>query len=485
MPTFDYDIIVLGGGGGGLTAAKTARGFGKRVAIIEKKDHLGGECTWTGCVPSKTLIKTAQIAYNAKNIDIFGLKSHTPIQLDTSNVMDHIRKVIRTVYKTHEPPIIEKLGIDVLFGSYSFINTHTVQSGNKKLSAKQFIIATGSSPFVPPIEGLSSVNYLTNETLFDLKELPQSMIILCGGPIGIEIASALNRLGVTITIIEMQERILPKEDTELITLLSGMLHKEGVQLLTGMRATKVTQHNDTITVSCIDSNGSQKDIPAQSLLVAVGRKPNIEDLALEKIGIKTTKRGIITDTMLRTTVKNIFACGDVVGPYQFSHMAWYQAVIAVKNAVIPFFKQRVDYTHRIWVTFTAPELATAGLTENQAREKFGDTIKIYRKSYAEIDRGLTDIAGNGMVKIICDKKGYLLGMHILGERAGDIIHELQVAKVKGIKFYSLHAVIHAYPSYAELLWHTAKKAYVQRLYANPLLKLLKKIFITDAPKTKR
>lgn len=470
-----YDVVVIGSGSAGLTAAKTAHGFGKRVAMIEKEDRLGGECTWTGCVPSKALIKSAEVAYHAQHLATYGLKGE--VNLDTTGVMDDVRTVIRQVYQTHTPEKIKELGIDVLFGNASFLDAHQLQVGDKTIQANKIIVATGSSPVVPPIEGIDQVNYLTNETLFNLPQLPRSMIILGGGPIGAEMASACNRLGVQITVIEMQERILPKEDPELVGMLSQMMRDEGVQLLTGTRAIRASQDANGITVTCQDSAGQEQRVQAETFLVAVGRRPNIEGLHLERVGIQTTKRGIVVDTTFRTAAKNIYAAGDVVGPYLFSHMAWHQAVIATRNALIPLFKKRIDYRHIIWVTFTAPELAAAGLTEAQAREKYGDTIRVYKKSYAEIDRGHTDRTTQGLAKFVCDKKGRVLGTHILGERAGDIIHELQLAKVHGIRLADLQSIIHAYPTYSELAWHASKRAYVDRLQANIFIKLLKKLFI--------
>ncbi len=478
MSRFDYDVIVIGSGSGGLTAAKTARGFGKRVAIIEKMNRLGGECTWTGCVPSKALIRSAEIAYHINNVRAYGLKHVVNGAVDTSEVMNHIRRVIHEVYQTHTPDQIEKLGIDVLFGSPKFLDRHHIRLGDKTLAAKKFIIAIGLSPFVPPIEGLDSVSYLTNETIFDLDRLPQSMMILGGGAIGAEIACAFNRLGVRVTIIEMRERILSKEDPELVAMLTGIMRDEGVSILTGMRAAQVSQHNNTITTACVDADGNKHDVQAEQLLIAVGRRPNIGGLDLERAGVQTTKRGIIVDATMRTTAKNIYACGDIVGPYLFSHMAWHQAVIATRNALIPFFKKRIDYRHTIWATFTSPELAAAGLTEEQAREKYGDTITIYRSSYADIDRAHTDRATKGLVKIICDKKGRLVGMHILGARAGDIIHELQVTKVFGKRLADLQSIIHAYPTYAELLWHAAKKAYLDQLEKSIFVRLAKRLFVS-------
>ncbi len=475
---YEYDILVVGAGAAGLTAAKTAQGFGKRVALVEKTDRLGGECTWTGCIPSKALIKVADVAYTLQNVDRYGLRVQQPTVLDTSNVMPYVRSIIQDDYQSHTPDKIKSLGIDLLFGNMKFLDSHHIQLDERTISFNKAIITTGSHPFVPPIEGLDSVPYLTNENLFQLDTLPRSIVILGGGAIGAEMASALNRLSVSVTIVEINDRILPKEDAELVALLTDILHKEGVTIMTGMRAIKVEAQGDGVRVICEDKSGNRQRVDAQSILVAVGRRPNSEGFGLESIGVQTHERGIMVNSKLQTTVKNIYAAGDVVGPYQFSHMAWYQAVTAVRNAIIPFFKQNVSYENVIWATFTAPELASAGLNEEQAREKYGDSITVYRKPYAEIDRAVTDRTTNGLAKFICDKKGYLLGVQMLGARAGDIIHEAQVVKTLKKRFDSIHSVIHAYPTYAELTWHVAKKAYIDRLERNFFVRLLKKLFVS-------
>lgn len=469
-----YDLIIIGGGAAGLTAAKFAKGLGKKVAIIESK-KLGGECTWTGCVPSKTIINSAKVAYHMTHAQTFGIAKPTE-SIDTTQVMVHVQAIVKEVNKSYTPEIIRSLGIDVLFGFPSFIDSHTITLNDKHISAQKFVIATGSAPFVPPINGIDRTPYLTNETIFNLSTLPQSLAILGGGPIGVELASALQRLGVHVTIIEKSNRILPREDEELVTMLTQKMHDESINIKTGLQATQVLSQNNNILITCKNEHNTTSTITAEQLLIAVGRRPNIQGLSLENAGVNYTQKGIIVDHHLKTTASHIYACGDVVGPYQFSHMAWYQAVVATRNALIPVFKQKVDYNQRIWVTFSAPELATAGLMEHEARALYGDSIRVYRKPYSDLDRAHTDRELTGMAKIICDKRNKILGMHILGARAGDIIHELQIAKTKKITFDSLHNIIHAYPTYAELIWHMSKKAYVTRLENSFWVRIAKKLF---------
>lgn len=467
-----YDLIIIGGGAGGLTAAKVARGFGKKVAIVES-NKLGGECTWTGCIPSKTLIKSAQIAKDLTNAPLYGLAlQHQSI--DTSHVMKHIRSVVAEIYATHTPEQLHKEGIDTYFGSYQFTDHQTIACADNVLHAKKYIIATGSSPFIPPIDGLADVPYLTNETIFNLEQLPKSLIILGGGAIGAELAPTLQRLGVLVTVIEKNQRMLMHDDQELVTILQEQITKEGVTLQLGLTGTRVAYQDNNIVITCKDTAGNEQIFKAEQILVAVGRQPNCIHLMLENAGVHYDHKGIKVDTTLRTTNKNIYACGDVVGPYQFSHMAYHQAVIAVKNAFLPF-TTNVSYDNVIWVTFTTPELATTGLTEADARTIHGDKMRVYTVDYTSIDRAHTDRELVGKGKFICDKNGKLLGVHILGHRAGDIIHEAQIIKVKNIAFHKIASVIHAYPTYSELIWKASRLAYLDKLKRNIFIRLITKI----------
>ena len=472
MAKFDYDLIVIGGGAGGFVSSKLASGLGKRVAMIEK-DKLGGECTLYGCIPSKTLIRASQLAREIRNSKRYGLAIEPPPHINTDGVMPHVRSVVQSVYDSHLPAVFQKLGIDVLFGPPRFVDNHQIELDGKRLSARRFIITTGSSPLIPPIEGIETIPYLTNETIFSLEKLPPSLIVLGGGPIGAELASAFNLLGVDVSLVHKYDRILNREDRELVERLSQKLTEDGMNLLTGCQPQKFSIRDGQITLTLLDAKNQAKEVQAGALLMAIGRKANVEGLSLENAGIEYTLKGIRTDPTLRTTAPNIYACGDVVGPYRFSHMAEYQALIAAQNALFPF-KKRVDYRDVAWSVFTDPEIAHAGLTEEEARAAYGDKIKIYRYEYSNIDRGRTDAAGFGMSKFICDPKGRLLGAHILGARAGEIIHEAQVAKSLGLPFYKLYSVIHIYPTFTDMVKHPAKLCYIDRLRNNPFLRLLRK-----------
>ncbi len=467
---FDFDIIILGVGGGGITAAMLALGLGKKTVMIDKK-RFGGECTWSGCVPSKALLHSAKVAALVKNMDKYGLSVTDNINMNSNSVMSSIRGIIDEIYKNEKPENFSRLGITAVENSsVHFVDANTIDVNGTKMTSKKFIITTGSSPMVPQIKGLDQVPFYTNENIFTLEKLPASMVIMGGGPIGIELASAFNRLGVKVSVIEMARTILIREDPELSGILAGILEKEGVKLFTGSRVLSVENPANPNVV--YESNGIQSKISAETILIAAGRKPNIEGLALDKIGIKYDSRGITVDRYLRTSIKNIYAAGDVIGPYQFSHIANYQAILAVSNAFLPV-KKRVNYDAVPWCTFTDPELARSGLTENEARERFGSGVSVYRVPYSSLDRARTDKSSQGLAKFVCSRKGKILGINILGERAGEVMHEAHAARTLKIPLFRLNSVIHVYPTYSEIVRLAARAAYIDRIQNNPIVRLVK------------
>jgi len=474
---YDYDLIVIGGGAAGLVAATGSVALGAKTALIEK-NKLGGDCTWYGCIPSKALLKSSQVFSMVKRLGEFGISVSGNPNYETAHVMSHVRDIINKISTHHPPEVFENRGIKVLFGSPKFIDSKTIQLDGNHLSSKRFIICTGSHPLVPPIEGLKSINYLTNETIFDLEVLPKSIAVLGGGPIGIEMSQALSRLGVEVSIIEMMDRLLFREDAQASTLLTDLLIKDGAKVYTGKKAVKFSKEGDLITITVEDKNKNLSVIRAQETLMAIGRAANVEGLNLEKAGVKYTNKGIETDRTLRTTAKNIYTAGDVVGPYQFSHMAEYQAIIAVGNALFPF-KRKVDYSAVPWCTFTEPEVAHLGLTEEEARAQNKD-IKIYSSKYSEGDRAVTDLEENGFAKVVCDKNGHILGAHLVGTNAGELIHEYVLAKSTKLNISKLSSAIHIYPTLAQIVKRTADKYYTGlleskwfSLFSKFMLKLLR------------
>ena len=305
-----------------------------------------------------------------------------------------------------------------------------------------------------------------------MEKLPQSIVVLGGGPIGVELSSAMNRLGVDVTVVEMGDHILAREESELVDILSEKLRAEGLKLMTKTKAIQFSQKNQKTTLTVENEQKHTKVLETGTVLVAVGRRPNISGLQLEKAGVEFTPRGLTVNDKLQTTTSNIYACGDVVPPYQFTHVAEYEAIIATQNAFLPV-KRKVNYNLVPWCTFTDPELARFGLTEEQARITHGDNIKVFKYEYSNIDRGRTDRAETGIAKFVCNKKYRLVGVSILGNRAGEVIHEALVAKASGLPFYKLSSMIHIYPTFSDIVKQPAKLCYIDKLQKNFFLKLLK------------
>jgi pyruvate/2-oxoglutarate dehydrogenase complex dihydrolipoamide dehydrogenase (E3) component len=308
-----------------------------------------------------------------------------------------------------------------------------------------------------------------------MERLPRSVIVLGGGPIGIEMAQAFNYLGVRVTVLELAERILTKEDEELSDLLVRWLAGIGLVIRTGTRVRGLARKDDAIELTVEDGTGRQDSVRGDAILVAVGRKANVDTLDLEAAGVEYSPKGIKIDQKLRTTARNIYACGDVAGPYQFSHMAEYQARIAAQNALFPL-RRSADYRHYVWCTFTDPEFAHAGLTESEARERYGNNVRVYRWEFGDIDRAKTEADEFGMAKFICDRSYRLIGAHILGPRAGDLIHEAQIIKTLGVPFHKLDSVIHVYPTFSEVTKQPSKVSHIDKLRKSLLVRVARRVF---------
>ena len=459
------DLVIIGGGAGGLVIASVAAQLGLKVTLIEKEETLGGDCLHYGCVPSKTLIHAAKVASLMRRGEEYGLPAMTP-EVDLGKVNDHVRSVVEHIQHHDDPERFRSYGCEVVFGAAEFVDSHTLKVNNEKIVGRRFVIATGSRPFVPPIKGLDDVDYLTNLDIFSLRLLPSRLVVLGGGPIGVEMAQAFHRLGSKVTVVERLPHLLPQEDPEVADALQKKLVAEGLDILTSTSAEQVSSEAGNKIILC--SNNLQ--LEADQLLVAVGRKPNVENLGLEAAGVTFTAKGITVDRRMRTSKKHIFACGDVCGPYPFTHMAEYQAGIVISNAIFRFPK-KTDYRVVPWATYTDPELARVGLTEQQARDQGIEPV-VLRFEFKDIDRALTEVETSGMTKFVTHK-GKILGASILGPHAGELIHEIVLAMQTGAKISDVSAAIHAYPTLAQIHRRTVNTAYSPKLFSKGTRRIVK------------
>jgi len=451
------DVVIIGGGAGGLVVASVASQLGLKVTLIEKQEKLGGDCLHTGCVPSKTLIQAAKVASLMRRAAEFGLEPVTP-HLDLVKVNQHVQSVIDQIQPHDDPERFRAYGCEVLCGHAEFIGADTVRVNDQQIRGRRFLVATGSRPFVPPIDGLEEVGYLTNEDMFSLPELPRRLVVLGGGPIGLEMAQAFARLGSKVSVVERLPHLLPQEDTEIADQLQERLIAEGIEVHISTSAERVTRQGKVRRIEC--SGGVS--LEADQVLVAVGRQPCVENLGLETAGVEFNSRGIRVDKRMRTSQKHIYACGDVCGPYPFTHMAEYQAGIVISNAVFRFPK-KVDYRVVPWVTYTDPELARVGLTEQQAREQ-GIEATILRFPFKGIDRALAEVEPYGLTKFVVHK-GKILGASILGPHAGELVHEIVLAMKTGAGIGAISATIHAYPTLAQIHRRTVNTWYGEKLFS--------------------
>ncbi|MBI5642373.1 MAG: FAD-dependent oxidoreductase [Deltaproteobacteria bacterium] len=461
-----YDLIIIGGGVAGLVSASGASQLGARVALIEKLS-LGGDCLRAGCVPTKRLIESAKVASAVKGAGRFGLRVNGA-KVDFSAVMESMRKVQAKIGENDAPERFRSMGVEVVFGSGRFTDPHTFEVNGQRLWGRRFIIATGSSPLDPAmlsIPGLKEAGTLNNESALELERLPQSIIILGGGPIGVEFGQIFARLGSKVTIIERHGQLLSREDKELAEMLGKALVAEGIDIEFGFEVKEVVNAGGKKAVYGRSLKGD-KVFRAEEIMLAAGRTPNVGGLNLEAAGVEyDKKKGIKADKALRTTQKHIFACGDVAGPYAFTHVAEYHAGIALGNALFPIFMRKADYRVVPWTTFSDPELARVGLTEDEARARFGeDSMRVYRFPFKKVDRAVIEEEPEGLIKLVCDTKGRILGAHILGPGAGELLPEYVLAMRKKIPVKEISRSIHVYPTVAQGLKRAADEYYRAKLF---------------------
>ena len=454
---FDRNLVVIGGGSAGLVSAYIAAAVRAKVTLVEKH-RMGGDCLNTGCVPSKALIKTAKVVSLFRKAESFGLKK-TEVEFDFADVMDRVQRVIKTVEPHDSAERYRSLGVEVLQGEAKITSPWTVEVDGKALTTRAIVIAAGARPFVPPIPGIEGIEVLTSDTLWNLRELPRRLAVLGGGPVGCELAQAFARLGSQVTQIEMLPRLLAREDPDVSEMVRSRFVEEGIDVRTGHVALKV----ESKALVC-EHEGRQVRIEFDQLLCAVGRVANTAGYGLEELGIPLTRsRTIETNESLQTVYPNIYACGDVAGPYQFTHTAAHQAWYASVNALFGRFRKfRADYSVIPWATFTEPEVARVGLNETEAKER-GVPCEVTVYGLDDLDRAIADEVAHGMVKVLTvPGKDRILGATIVGEHAGDLIAEFVAAMKHGIGLNKILGTIHIYPTLAEASKYAAgvwKKAH--------------------------
>lgn len=459
--SFDYNIVVLGAGSAGLVSSYIAAAVKSKVALIER-DKMGGDCLNTGCVPSKALIRSAKILNYGRRADEFGLKQ-TAIDFDFAAVMERVHQVVKKIEPHDSVERYTGLGVECIQGEARITSPYTVTVGERTLTTRNIIVATGAAPLVPPIPGLDQVDYLTSDTLWTLRELPQRLVVLGGGPIGCEMTQAFARFGAQVTQVEMAPQIMGREDSDVADFVRARFEAEGVRVLTGHAAKEVIKRGQEQILLC-EHQGEQVEVPFDQLLVAVGRKARVAGFGLEELGVRLSERGTVdVDPFMRTNIPNIFCAGDVAGPYQFTHTAAHHAWYAAVNALFGDVKKfRVDYRVIPWCTFTDPEVARVGLNEADARAQ-GIPHEVTRFELEELDRAIAEEETHGWVKVLTvPGKDKILGATIVGTHAGDLIAEYILAMKHGLGLNKILATIHPYPTLAEANKMTAgvwKKAH--------------------------
>ena len=474
MTIFDYDIGVIGGGAAGLTVASGAAQLGAKTLLIEKEEKLGGDCLHFGCVPSKTLIKTAHVYQQIKNSTNFGLPSIEPPPVNFQDVARRIKSVIDTIQKHDSVERFCGMGVQVEFGSPKFIDEHSLKLNGKTVSAKSWVISTGSSASAPPVPGLDTVAYLTNKEIFSLGNLPKSMLILGAGPIAIEMAQAFCRLGTAVQVIQRSGQILSKEDKDVADLAMDALVKEGVTFHLNASVKLAREHKGQQEILILDAENKEIILKAETLLVALGRQPNIEGLGLDEINLEFSPRGILVDNRLRTNHSHIYAPGDVNGAFQFTHAAGYEGGIVVSNAIF-HLPRKADYSKMPWCTYSHPEIASIGLNEKSAARK-NIAYTVWTEEFQNNDRALAEGEGVGKIKMILDEKERPIGVQIIGPHAGDLLGEWIAIFNGKVKLSTIAGAIHPYPTFAEINKRAVGRLYSGKIFSEKVKKGLKFFF---------
>ena len=461
MDHIKADLLVIGAGSGGLSVAAGAVQMGASVILLEGH-KMGGDCLNYGCVPSKALIAAGHAAHAMTTGATMGITPVVP-EIDYAGAKDHVMRVIETIAPVDSQERFEGLGVRVIREFGRFVSATEVEAGNYRITARRIIIATGSSPFVPPIPGLADVPYLTNETLFELRDKPSHLLVIGGGPIGMEMAQAHRRLGSDVTVIE-GARALGKDDPELAAIALARLREEGIVIEENTLAAQIRQNGDQIEVEAKDG----RVFAGSHILMAVGRKPNIDTLNLGEAGIAFERSGITVDARLRTTNKRVYAIGDVAGGLQFTHVAGYHAGLIIRQALFGL-PAKQSTAHIPWATYTDPEIAQVGLTEAQAREAHGDALEVVRFEYSHNDRAIAIGQTTGLIKVMV-VKGRPIGASIVGHQAGELISLWSMAIANKLKMAGVAAMIAPYPTIAEVNKRAAGAYFSPRLFDSAMVK---------------
>ena len=444
-----YNVVVIGGGTAGLVTAAGTAGLGGRVALVERA-RMGGDCLNTGCVPSKALLSAARLAEHLRRAGEWGLESQAT-RLDFSRVVSRMRERRARLAPHDSAERMEGLGVDVFSGSARFVSPREVEVDGLRLRAKNFVIATGSRPAVPSIDGLAKAHFFTNETIFDeLDQKPPRMIVLGGGPVGCELAQAFARLSVAVTLVQHGPRLLPREDADASDLVRQSLEADGVRVVTGADARLVVQNGPVLRI-WIEAEGRDREpIDCEAILVAVGRVANTDGLGLEKAGVAFTPAGITVNARLQTSQRHIWAAGDVTGPPQFTHVADLHARTIVRNILLPWWPARLAPKALPWCTYTSPEVAHVGCNEQDAVRR-GLAYDVFKQPMDRVDRAVVEREETGFAKVLTARgTEKILGATIVSEHAGDLIHEIALAMTGGLGLSAIGATVHAYPTFSEI-----------------------------------
>ncbi len=466
-----YNLVVIGGGSGGLVVAAGGAGLGARIALVEKHvlpfasaggapvQGMGGDCLQYGCVPSKALLAAAKAVHAARGAGRFGIRGiDDPGPQDLDAVMDRVRAAQAAIAPNDSVERFTGLGVDVLLGAGRLKSAHEVEVNGRAVWGRHVVIATGSRARVPRVPGLAEAGFLTNESVFDLRALPKRLLVMGGGPIGVELGQAFRRLGADVVIVSSSAHVCPKEDADVAAVLEAALREEGIAIHDEASATSVSARGGAKVVTVKVKDGASFDVETDAILVATGRRPNVDGLGLEAAGVAFSDKGIVTDAKCRTNVPSVWAIGDVAGPYLFTHWAGYQAGIVLRNTLSPVALASCDVSNTPWITYTDPEIARVGLSEEDAKAT-GIPHRVFRAGFQHNDRAICDgTGGANFMKAVVDPKGRILGAAIVHPHAGDLLGEVVLAKKNGLPLSALGSVIHAYPSLSEIHGAVAREA---------------------------